>query len=283
MSAARLPIIILPGASGHAPDCAPFCADPSERDRFVALGYPSWEGYAEGGLTGEALIAALAADISHHIPQGPVGLLGVSIGGHFAYATALRLESLGCAVAGVCIIDAGAIAVARSTHWKARLISNATDLLRRGRPGEVLSLIRHLAWRGLFRLAGDSLPRLARDHVARLSRIGKADPVFAEELSMRLLIRITAAWMPSLDDQAADLRAPAVLLRTSASVSNDALWRLRCSNLRIIEIPGNHETMFEAENVAALRSAFLAGTAAWGAPGESGRQGNVRSARSAAR
>lgn len=263
MNAAGLPVIVLPGASGHAPDCAPFCADPSDRERFVALRYPSWQSYAGAGLSGDALVNALAEDIRQRVPQRPVVLLGVSIGGHFAYATALRLESLGCSVAGLCVIDAGTIAVARSAHWKARLVADAADLLRRGRPGAVLLLARHLAWRGLFRLAGDRLPALARDHAALLQRIGKVDSIFAEELGMRLLIRITAAWMPGLDDHATHLRAPAVLLRTGVTASNDNVWRRRCPSLRIIDIPGNHETLFEAENVGALRSAFLAATAEW--------------------
>jgi len=263
MNAARLPIVVLPGASGHAPDCAPFCADPSDQDRVVALRYPNWQTYVDAGLTGEALIDALAAEITARVPQTPVVLLGVSIGGHFAYATALRLESLGRTVAGLCIIDAGTITAARSVHWKARLVSHAADLLRRGRPGALALHARHLAWRGLFRLAGDGLPALVRDYAALLHRIGTIDPVFAEELSMRLLIRITATWMQSLDDHATHLRAPAVLLRTRVRVSDDSVWRRRCPDLRIIDIPGNHETLFEPENAAALRTAFLAATAEW--------------------
>lgn len=263
MSPARLPIILLPGASGHAPDCAPFCADPSDRDRFVALRYPPWQTYVDAGLTGEALVDALVAEIMHRVPQMPVKLLGVSIGGHFAYATALRLESLGRTVAGLCIIDSGTVTAARSAHWKARLVSHAADLLRRGRPGALALHARRLAWRGLFRLAGDGLPALARDYAAPLHRIGTIDSIFAEELSMRLLMRITATWMRSLDDHATRLRAPAVLLRTRAMAADDSLWRERCPELRIIDIPGNHETLFEAENAAALRAAFLAATAQW--------------------
>jgi thioesterase domain-containing protein len=263
MNSARLPIIVLPGASGHAPDFAPFCADPSDRDRIVALRYPTWRTYVEADLSAEALVEGLAAEIMHRFPHTPVVLLGVSIGGHFAYATALRLESLGRSVAGVCVIDSGALTAARSANWKARLAANAADLLRRGRPGALALLARQLAWRGLFRLAGDRLPALARDYAAPLHQIGKIDPEFADELSMRLLIRITAPWMLSLNDRAAHPRAPAVLLRTRVNTSTDGLWRRRCPDVRIIDIPGNHDTMFEAENAPALRAAFLAATAEW--------------------
>lgn len=263
MNAARPPIIVLPGASGHAPDPALFCADPADRDRVIALRYPPWQTQVDAGLTGEALVDALATEIVHRVTRMPVQLVGVSIGGHFAHATALRLESLGRTVAGLCIIDAGTITAARSPHWKARLVSHAADLLRRGRPGALALHARHLAWRGLLRLAGDGLPALARDYAAPLHRIGMIDSAFAEELSMRLLIRMTAVWMRSLDDHATRLRAPTVLLRTRVMASDDSLWRRRCPDLRIIDIPGNHETLFEAENAAALRAAFLAASAAW--------------------
>jgi thioesterase domain-containing protein len=263
MNAARLPIIVLPGASGHAPDCASFCAEASDRDRVVALRYPPWQTCVDGGLTADALIDALAAEIMDRVPQMPVELVGVSIGGHFAYATALRLESLGRIVAGLCIIDSGTITAARSAQWKARLVSHAADLLRRGRPRELALHARHLAWRGLFRLVGDGLPTLARDYAGPLHRIGMIDPIFAEELGMRLRIRMTARWMGSLDDHATRLRAPAVLLRTGSTTSADSLWRKRCPDIRIIDIPGNHETMFEAENAAALRAAFLKASAEW--------------------
>lgn len=263
MSAAQLPLVVLPGARGHAPDCTPFCATPSDLDRVVTLRYPAWRAQLDAGLTAQALVEALAAEIIDRAPQAPVVLLGVSIGGHFAYATALRLESLGHPVAGLCLIDSGTITAARAAGWKTRLASHAADLLRRGRPGALALHARELAWRGLFRLAGDDLPTLARDYAAVLERIGRIDPAFAEELGMRLLIRVTAAWMPSLDDQDSHLHAPAALLRTGASTANDALWRKRCPDLRIIDLPGNHETLFETENAAALHAAFLAATAEW--------------------
>lgn len=43
----------------------------------------------------------------------------------------------------------------RSAQWKARLVSHAADLFRRGRPGALARHTRRLAWRSLFRLAGD--------------------------------------------------------------------------------------------------------------------------------
>uniref|UniRef100_A0A9E8CPG9 Thioesterase domain-containing protein n=1 Tax=Bosea sp. NBC_00436 TaxID=2969620 RepID=A0A9E8CPG9_9HYPH len=266
MNAAQLPLVVLPGARGHAPDCTPFCAAPSDLDRVVILHYPAWRAQLEGEFTAEALAEALVAEILGRVPPEPVVLLGVSIGGHFAYAAALRLEGLGRPVAGLCLIDSGAITAARSAGWKARLAAHAADLLRRGRPGALALHARRLAWRGLFRLAGDDLPGFARRHITALERLSRIDPAFAEEMGMRLLIRITAAWMPSLDSHTPRLNAPAALLRTESSAANDDLWRKRCPELRVIDLPGNHETLFEAENAPALHAAFLAATAVWSRP-----------------
>lgn len=266
MSAAPLPLVVLPGAGGDPPDRALFCAEASDRERVMALRYPGWRAYVDPGLTGEGLIDLLSAEIAERFPQTPVVLLGFSIGGHFAYAAALRLESLGRRVSGLCIIDSGIITAGRSRHWKARMVSRLAGVIRRGRPGALAAHVRQLAWRALFRLAGDRLPALARGLAGPLRRIERIDPAFAEELSMRLLIRITAGWMRSLDDHPARLRAPAVLLRTEATASGEDLWRRRCPDLRIIDLPGNHDTLLEGENAAALRSAFLAATAGWGDP-----------------
>ena len=47
---------------------------------------------------------------------------------------------------------------------------------------------------------------------------------------------------------------PRYLLRTGVTASHDGIWRRRCPDVRIIDIPGNHETLYEAENAAALRA-----------------------------
>jgi thioesterase domain-containing protein len=89
------------------------------------------------------------------------------------------------------------------------------------------------------------------------------DPVFEEELSMRLLIEATAPWIAALDRAPVALEAPAILLRTDLTAGDDAAWRSRCPNIKIFELPGQHHTLFEPQNVAALREAFLAATRDW--------------------
>ena len=80
---------------------------------------------------------------------------------------------------------------------------------------------------------------------------------------MRLLLRATAPWVASLDREPIPLDAPAALLRTPLTSSDDEAWRRRCPQIEILEIPGGHQTLFEAENLDALRAAFVAARRGW--------------------
>jgi hypothetical protein len=90
-----------------------------------------------------------------------------------------------------------------------------------------------------------------------------ADPILERELSMRLLVREVAPWLAHLDDEPAALNVPSVLLRTPLTSGDDEAWRRRCPNIKILDIPGRHHSLFEPENAGALRNAFLTGTCEW--------------------
>jgi thioesterase domain-containing protein len=89
------------------------------------------------------------------------------------------------------------------------------------------------------------------------------DPTFEKEMNMRLLLREAAPWVPSLDRDPVALQAPTVLLRTKLTAGDDPGWRTRCANLQIVEIPGDHQTLFEPPDVHSLHDAFVAATAEW--------------------
>ena len=65
-------VVVLPGASGGAPDPTLFRAGPDDVTRFETIGYPGWPRYAEDGFSAEALIADLATQITAKVPQGPI-------------------------------------------------------------------------------------------------------------------------------------------------------------------------------------------------------------------
>jgi thioesterase domain-containing protein len=260
------PIVFLSGVGGGAPDLNVFREGPEDRTRFEVVGYPGWKRYVSDGFSAEVLIFDLVEEIAARVPQGPIRITGLSIGGHFGYAAALRLEAMGREIAGFCAIDAFMIASSKpSAGWKGRALAQGLDLLRRWRLGEFAHFLRSKFWRALVRLAGSRLPSLLRGFSSsgRPPSLSAFDPVFEEELSMRLLIEASAPWIASLDREPVALEAPAILLRTNLTAGDDAAWRSRCPNIKIFEIPGQHHSLFEAENIASLREAFLTATRDW--------------------
>jgi hypothetical protein len=229
--------------------------------RFEVIGYPGWPRYFAKGFSVGTLIAGLADQIEIRVPQGPICILGVSIGGHLGYAAALDLQARGREIGGFCAIDTFMVSsAAPSRGWLARAISLGSALISNRRFDEFARFLRARFWRALLRLAGDRLPALFRRHVAsgRLPFFVAFDPLFTEELNMRLLIRHVAPWIPSLDREPVSLLAPTVLLRTQSIASDDPAWCRRCPNINVIELSGDHQTVFTPENVGLLRKFFIA-------------------------
>jgi thioesterase domain-containing protein len=260
------PVIYLAGAGGGVPDLRLLTAGQDPRVYFEAVAYPGWQYYVEQGFTAERLIDELAARIIARIPRGPIRIVGLSIGGHFGYATALRLQALGRPVAGFCAIDTFMITSAGpSSGWQGRALKEVLELIRKRRFGELLEFVRSRFWRALLRLSGAKAAGLMRRFApaGRHSEVSQLDPVLENELSMRLLIRGTAPWIAALDQHPVALEVPAVLLRTGLTAADDAAWQRRCPNIAIHEVPGGHHTLFEPEHVASLREAFTVATRDW--------------------
>jgi thioesterase domain-containing protein len=259
-------VIYFSGAGGGAPDLNVFREGAHDKTRFEVIGYPGWKRYVADGFSAEVLIAHLVEEIATRVPRGPIRIVGNSIGGHFGYAAALRLQSMGREIAGLCAIDTFMIASSKpAAGWKGRAFGQGLELLRGGRFGEFARFLRSKFWRGIVRLVVSRLPTLLKRFSSsrRLPSVSTFDSIFEEELSMRLLIREVAPWIASLDREPVALEAPAVLIRTVVTASDDAAWRRRCPNIEIFEIPGQHHTLFEAENIGSLREAFLTATGDW--------------------
>ena len=258
------PIIVLSGAGGGAPNLAELTGSPDSC--FETIGYPGWQRYVADGFSAENFIGELATQIEARVPRGPIGIVGLSIGGHFGYAAALCLKARGREIAGLCAIDTFMIASSKpSAGWKGRALAQGWELIRKRRIREFVLFMRSKFWRALLRFSGNRLPSLLRRSslFRRLPSVTMLDPVLEEELSMRLLIREVAPWIASLDREPIALEAPATLLRTEFTANDDAAWRRRCPDIEIREITGQHHTLFEPENIGSLREAFITATSAW--------------------
>ncbi|MGC2774793.1 MAG: thioesterase domain-containing protein [Bradyrhizobium sp.] len=260
----RPSIAFLPGAGGDAPDLAVFRDGPDDPNRVAFIGYPGWSRYVTDGYSADALIDELAAKIASRIPAGPIRIIGVSLGGHLGYAAGLRLQAQGREIAGLCAIDSMMIeSSGPSAGWTQRALELALDQLRQRRLGDLGRFMRSRVWRGLARACGDRLPRIAQRCSASVSVAVALDPIFEQELNMRLLIRTVAPWLAAADRNPVALNAPAILLRTGLAAGHDGAWRRRCPDLHSFEIPGKHHTLFDAENVGALHETFIRATLDW--------------------
>ncbi|WP_244425464.1 thioesterase domain-containing protein [Bradyrhizobium sp. STM 3843] len=266
MTASSSPIIFLSGAGGGAPDLNVFRDGADDNTRIEVIRYPDWRHYVVNQLSADTLIKELAEQILAKVPQGPIRMVGLSIGGHFAYGIGLHLRARGREIAGFCAIDSFMfVSIAPSAQWKKRALEQGFELLRKRRFGEFADFLRSKFWRAWIRLVGDRLPLFLRALASArwLPSVLTSDPVVEGELSMRMLVRTTAPWLADLDRTPVPLEVPAVLLRTALAQGDDAAWRLRCPNIRILEIPGHHHNLFDPENVGALHEAFIAATEEW--------------------
>src|SRR5262249_30490241 len=144
--------------------------------------------------------------------------------------------------------------------WPQRALQQALELLRGRRLSAFTRFVRSKFWRALMRALGDQLTELARRYPTGLRLVFALDPLFEEELNMRLLIRTSASRIASLDRDPVALDAPAILLRTRLAADDDEAWRRRCPNIKIFEISGKHHNLFDAENVAELHEIFVGAT-----------------------
>ena len=258
-------LVLLPGAGNHTPDPSVFRTHVDDPTSFEIIRYPGWRRYVEKDFSANSLVEELANEIARRTGRGPIRIIGMSIGGHLGYAAALKLESSGRRVDGLCAIDSFMVSNASpSPGWTKRAFGRGVQLLRKRRTGDFVQYLRSLFWRTVVRSTGARLTPLC-DFMAThgAASLLSADHLLEEELSMRLLLRHVNPWIPSLDLIPTALKAPTILLRTQATAVHDKAWRKRCPNIRILEIAGQHGSLFEAENVGSLNRAFVAATFDW--------------------
>jgi hypothetical protein len=138
-------------------------------------------------------------------------------------------------------------------------------LIREKRFVDFAKFIRSRLWRAMLRLLQDHFIGLLRSakRSAWLQQVVAIDPLFEHELNMRLLIKSVAPGIAGLDCEPIALRTSAVLLRTALTSDSDEGWRQRCPQLEIVQITGNHETIFEPQSFSALSGAFSEATRNW--------------------
>jgi thioesterase domain-containing protein len=248
--------VFFPGAGGETPHLID-----QVDGKFETVCYPGWRRYTEGDFTADALMAELEAQIAAKAPQGPLQIVGYSIGAHFGYLAALRLQTNGREIRRFYALDSFMIgSLAPTQGWPARALAQGIAMIRGRRARDFMLFVRSKFWRAVLRLSPDRLPKELAESRPRglISRIVAVDKVLENELTIHLLVRKVAPWLQSLDHDPAILSVPTVLLRTRENSNYDEAWQRRCPQMEIVEISGPHQSLFEPENIVAVRSAFAA-------------------------
>ena len=106
-------IFLLPGMGGDEPRLVRFRMEWEGLARIVLLEYPDWTQLLDRNESMEILVRHFLRRIEEELPDGPVWLLGYSLGGNCAHAVALHLAGIGREVAfrwiTRCRSDAGII------------------------------------------------------------------------------------------------------------------------------------------------------------------------------
>jgi thioesterase domain-containing protein len=250
-------IIFFPGAGGEVPNLIGF--EGGENRRFEAVHYPEWRHFGVVEFTVETFMENLETQIETKAPIGSIQIVGYSIGAHLGYLTALRLRAKGRQITGFCVLDSFMIeSVSPSPGWQRRALGQATAIIRTGRVGDFGPFVRSKLYRALLRLSPRRLPNLLCriDPVGLLGRVVISDQVLCKELRIHFLVRKVVLWFREIDSCVTGLYVPTIVLRTKENFKYDQAWRRRCPNLQIIEIPGQHQNLFNSENIGNLRSTF---------------------------
>lgn len=259
MTDLRQPVFLFPGLGGDEPLLALFRAELAADLKFVTIAYPDWREHLRAECTFEMLVEELTSQIAKEL--APIRLVGYSFGGLVAAAVAARLQAQGRHVLFLGLIDTPALpgpdlppgpklrrelagqGVMRQALLERRLqdiagLLLAETLCRPALRPALKSLATMRGWSGLpFRL------RFATEAWLQ---------TFMRSYMLR---RGCAAGVPHLDQD-----VPVVLFRATEQRSKtlaDHGWSARCSNLRVIDVPGSHHGIFEAGNRQVLTKQFL--------------------------
>jgi thioesterase domain-containing protein len=260
VDATKSTLVFFPGAGGEVPNLAGSEVGDAN-GKFETVHYPGWRRYAMSEFTAETLMADLEAQIAAKAPHGPLQIVGYSIGAHFGYVMALRLRALGRVITRFCVLDSFMIgSVAPSPGWRARALAQGLTIIRARRVRDFILFVRSKFWRALLRLSPERLPNvlLSASSTGLVARIVVCDRVLENELTIHLLVRKLTPWIQALDQDPEILSVPTVLLRTRENSKYDEAWLRRCSQIEIVEISGQHQSLFGPENIIAVRAAFAA-------------------------
>jgi thioesterase domain-containing protein len=235
------PLVFLPGAGGINPAVAAFAKHSEERLPLVLLDYPDWSWQLEHPSF-EMLISEVAQRISVAVPRAPLGVAGYSLGAPIAALVVSKLIASGHDVRWIAAIDPvmpGSTELGRDR--RARLGRAASAAISAGwRSGA------RYAWMMSIRTAGrlmvPLLLRLGRRGRRLMGVLARPGSLLAHQFNVRLMIRSAARWQMPPSPVPKSVRC--TLMRTVETAPDIEFWQSQFSEVKMIEVDGDHHTLF---------------------------------------
>ena len=257
-------VFLFPGMGGDSLLLGNFRSACTPEVNFITLDPPDWPEMIQARLDIDGLASQAARRICELSATGPLFMAGLSMGGSVAFTTALKLRECGRTVEFVGILDTDVTPppADRKTEVRPvqRLYWKLTESLSAARRGNLSMALASGIVQEITRPGRGMLLRQAKwfRRVRLPSEFGYYLNRFMEEALHR---RAHREWRAKTTTAARD-GIPAVLFRSEQGGpqgnEDDALgWRPLCPEIRIIRVPGGHETMLRPPNLATLRACFV--------------------------
>jgi thioesterase domain-containing protein len=259
-------IFLLPGMGGDEPRLVRFRMEWEGLARIVLLEYPDWTQLLDRNESMEILVRHFLRRIEEELPDGPVWLLGYSLGGNCAHAVALHLAGIGREVAFVGLLDAEAMP-GLSDILSAQLQDGVTPLQEVLRfLQDIVRVVRAIPQQALTRVVALTIVRRLTSPWAR-SALSVAARYRRTRLPVRFNYHLHAylnearrvdavrLWHRNLTQAPVPLFIPAFLFRSEERLPGEAAdlgWERHFPQLEILNFAGTHETIFEPPHLKTL-------------------------------
>jgi thioesterase domain-containing protein len=200
----------------------------------------------------EAVGVAVAREIEHRFPRGPVRLAGYSFGGSVAFEAAQHLLSTGRSLHFLGIIDVSSPAAEIDHGQRNSLGLRLFRKISKAYAGEYGGFV-GFHYRLLRKLVGSFCSSDFRLHLV-LSTVCRFWP--AQERSVRRMLmwhfrrRAMSRWQPI------PFQGPVFLAISQENFPSLNDWKLLCPRARVVRLPGKHNAVFHPPALEILLSAF---------------------------
>jgi nonribosomal peptide synthetase DhbF len=252
--AADVPIVVvLPGDGGDDLQLARFRMSCEPVAAMLPIVYPDWSEMVEPNFDFRRLLDKILFQIETFVPNGPIHLLGLCLGGFLAYVAAASLSAKGRQISFLGLIES-------NSRIGATPDPNLASRLRRlGSASKRLHQPHQLAYSIVKRLNSRTGMRLLR-FIVRSNHTWVPDEVLFY-LNVHLLLRIVSAgarnWRAKTLPLLPPIRTPAFLFRAvkrEPNAARDLGWGMVLPNIEVVDVEGSRSTILDRPN---LRDEFL--------------------------